>query len=223
MMRCGPACRQYSLLLRRSVVRSARLLLDAGRRLTLAAGVPLPAGAACRAAALADSRRGGAVLLDADWQRAPARGARQAAGGVVSSAHSGAGSSTPSEHPRAGGQAALSAASQQVQRVPTAQAWGAARERARPEPARSPCRRRRRSRGTRQPAAADDGEVGGGKEPREPDLAPGAARVRGGVWAPLARGRPGWRLHAQRWLRGRLLLDARFCCPGAVWALTCDE
>ena len=218
-MRCGPACRQYSLLLRRSVVRSARLLLDAGRRLTLAAQMPLPAGAACRAAALADSRRGGAVLLDADWQRARTAGARQAAGGAASPAYACAGSSTPSEHPRAGGQAAQRAAPQQVQREPMAQAWGAARERARPEAGRSPRSRRRRSRGARQPAAAEGSEAGGGEKPREPDLAPGAARVRGGVWAPLARERPGWRLHAQRWLRGRLLLDARFCCPGAVWAL----
>ena len=201
------------------MVRSAKLLLDAGRRLTLAARAPLPACAVCRAAALADSRRGGAVLLDADWRAAPSGRARQAPGWAVSPAHAGADRSTVPEHPRAGGQAALRAAPQLVRQEPMARAWGVQRERGRPTSAKGPHRRRQRGGGTRQPATEDDGEAGGSGEPKEPDLAPGAARVRGGVWAPLARGRPGWRLQAQRWLPGRLLLDARFCCPGMMRAL----
>lgn len=199
--------RQYALLLRRNVVRSATLLLNSNKRLTLAASTALHTGLTCRAAALAEHRRGGAIVLDADWRKAAgARGTPSAAicpdvtGGIpeLHSEHSATSSPRPVHRGRGGaglweGRQGFRA---QRQGFPVVQ-------RRRPN---SPAGR------LEQGDAAGKDSGGGG-----PEL-PGAVSIRAGCWVPLACGGPGWQMHIQRWLPAHLQLDARFCRQGTAIA-----
>jgi len=238
------ARRQHSLLLRRSVLRSARLLLGSKARLTLAAQAALPGGATCRAAALADSRTGGAVLLNADWHRGRAQGQAQGRGASRAAAlrASSAGSTLRWDRGDGAAEADGDAAAEGAEEA----MHGGGRRRGgrrRGGRKRRGGRRVRAAREAREAAAggrAPDEERGaleGGAEPgatrgtgpcgrepdqvagapagrREPDQEPGMAQLRLGCWAPLAQGRPGWRLHLQHWLSGRLMLNAHVCGKG---------